>query len=380
MIYLDNAATTQPLAHLPALASEYSLDQWFNPSALYGLAVHVREILETCRRQLQAAFGFGAHRLVFNSGGTEGANTVLKAGIPRRKDTNVVIGGFEHPCVEESAKRLPAQGFELRHVPCDSHGRIHMEDVVAVMDEKTALVGVMHVNNETGACNDIAAMAAAVKRKNPRTLFFSDGVQAFLRTDPVDVSQIDYYTVSAHKIHALKGCGALFHLPRTPLKPFLDGGGQEGGLRSGTENVFGILAFCEAVRFFGEHAERLCRQREEQYALLWDTLSGIEDAVFLTPAMAEHRCSHIVCVSFLGIRGETLMHCLEEEDVFVSTGSACSSKKGKSRMESALGIDAAVAEGAIRISLGAFNTLEDVERATEAIGRQVKRLRTSLRK
>lgn len=381
MIYLDNAATTKPLDGLPELAGQYMSSLWFNPSALYAPAVGVKLELDVIRRQILDAFSHSSdqHRCVFTSGGTESANMVLKSGISRRKDANVVVGGFEHQCVEEAAKAIQARGIEIRHAACDTHGYIDTPNVLSQVDEKTALVCVMHVNNETGAKNDICAIAAAVKRKNPKTLFFSDGVQAFLRISVPDTSHIDYYSVSAHKIHALKGTGALFYSSKTPLKPFLDGGGQELGLRSGTENTFGILSFAAAAQFFTDENDRLQSRRERLYSALWDGVRSIRDSVILTPPQPERRCSHILCVSFPGIHGETLMHCLEDEEILISTGSACSSKKGKSRMEMSLGIDSATAEGVVRISLGAFNSESDVDMAVAAIRRQVEYLRSMMR-
>ncbi len=372
-IYLDNAATTKPLPTLSTVYEQYADGLWQNPSALYSPAVSVQRELKAAADTLLGSFGFGTHRCTFTSCGTEGANTVILRGARKKKNMNYVAGGAEHPCVAESFKLLEEAGAQVRYALPDSHGHISPAAVSALVDEDTALVSIMHVSNETGARNDIAAIAAAVKAKNQATLVHSDGVQAFLREDITNAANIDYYTVSAHKLHAHKGTGAIFHKAGVPLKPLLPGGGQEGGLRSGTQNTLGILSFAHAAEYFAarrtEHAALLASLK----AALLDGISGIADTHIITPVTDS--CSHIVNISFAGAAGETLLHTLEAEGIYIATGSACSSKKGRGRIARALSLPDEVAAGSVRISFSPFNTVEEVCIAAEAIKRNVEKLR-----
>lgn len=374
---MDNAATTQPLGSLAQLYAQYADDLWQNPSALYREAGTVRVRMDEVRRSLLEAFGSSAHRCLFTSGGTEGANMVIREGVSRRRDGNYVCAGFEHPCVEETFRALGAGGAEVRFAQSDRFGRTPPEALLDLIDERTQLVSCMHVNNETGARNDVEALARAVKRKNPRTLVHVDGVQAFLRVPLKDTANIDYYTVSAHKVHALKGCGALFYRPKTPLKALLEGGGQEQNLRSGTENTLGILALGEAVRFFSREGEQIRRRLADLNARLRQGLAKMPEAVLLSPP-PEESSSHIISVSFPGLRGETLLHMVEDAGVILSTGAACSSHKGKSRAEKALGIPREIAQGAVRISLGAFSTVAEVDRLLAVLECQARELGRTL--
>lgn len=374
-IYLDNAATTQPLPSVKKLCAEYVDSMWQNPSALYREAVAVRAHVEEVRRRLTTAFGTGEHRCLFTSGGTEGANMAVLAGVSRRRNGNYVCSGFEHPCVEESFRAAAAGGAAVRFAPVEKSGRTDNEALLSLVDEDTVLVSCMHVNNETGALNDVEALAAAVKRRNPRTLVHVDGVQAFLRHPVRDASNIDYYTVSAHKVHALKGTGALFYRQRTPLKALLHGGGQEQNLRSGTENTLGILALGAAAEYFAAEGDAVRRRLAAMTDMLRQGLAGISGSVLLTDGPS---CSHITAVSFPGLRGETLMHVLEDYGVTVSTGSACSSHKGRSRAARVLGIPEDVAQGTVRVSLGALNTEQEVEQFLQVLPAAVYQLRSSL--
>ncbi|HBU13075.1 MAG TPA: hypothetical protein DEB31_10265 [Clostridiales bacterium] len=379
-IYLDNAATTRPLAALAGVYEAYARGLWQNPSALYAPAVGVQNELNEARGLLLSAFGGEeSHRCLFTSGGTEGANTVVFRGARGGKQANYVCGGAEHPCVEESFKSLYESGAPVKWVKPDGHGNIAVQDVLDAVDGHTALVCVMHVNNETGAKNDVAAIAAAVKAKNPRTLFFADGVQAYLREAAEDAAHIDYYTVSAHKTHALKGTGALFYKKGAPLRPYLLGGGQEGALRSGTQNTFGILCFRKAVEYFLNEKGVAARLEALRRAFL-NELGNVPGMVMVTPNAREKRCSHIVNIAFEAIRGETLLHTLEAKGIYISTGAACSSKKGKSRIAKALSLPDTVAEGAVRVSFSPFNTEEEAAAAAGEMKKEIARLRKFTRK
>ncbi len=377
-IYLDNAATTQPLPICSDIYTEYAREFWQNPSALYADATGVHKKVDEAKKTLLRAFGSSEHKCIFTSCGSESANMVVLRGARQKKNMNYVCGGAEHPCVEESFKYLAEQGYPVTFIKPDKQGVITPAQVAEVVDENTALVSVMHVNNETGAKNDIERIAVAVKAKNPQAMFFADGVQAYCKERLKSTANIDYYTVSAHKLHAHKGTGAVFYKENAPLKPYILGGGQEGGLRSGTQNTLGILSFAAAVTYLAEKVDG------EQMTLVRDAFlqacDGIEDVVLLTPKNTEHACRHIVNLCVSGVRGETLLHMLEQQGICISTGSACSSKKGKSRIAKALSLTEEEAEGAIRISFSPFTTKEEVLIAADEIKKGAEQLRRFTRK
>lgn len=366
MIYLDNAATTKPAACLAPLFDAHLQNKWFNPSAMYPPAVEMERALREAREFLCGIVR--AESALFNSCGTEGANTVIFRGWRRQggKKLHFIASSYEHPCVHEAFLALRREGHQVDFLNPAENGAISPQQLAALVRPETALVSIMHVNNETGAINDIAALAAAVKSRNKDTLFHSDGVQAFLKI-PFDMasSQVDYYTASAHKIHGLKGTGILFYKNSAPLRAFLLGGGQEGALRSGTENTFGILAFAQAAReYLRDHEKKLSHMRllrDELKRLLME----IPGAICITPDCC---APHILNIAFPGMRGEVLLHLLEQKEIYVATGSACSSKKaGYSRIHRALGIPKPISECALRLSLCPENTLEEVHQLKEAI-------------
>lgn len=379
MIYLDNAATTQPAACLEKLFLEHIKNKWYNPSAMYPPAVAMEREIRAAREFLCGILR--ADGAIFNSCGTEGANTVIFKGWRRKgsRPLHFITTAYEHPCVYEAFRELQKQGHRVDFLNPGKDGRISLEQVAEKVEPDTALVAIMHVNNETGSVNDIAQIAAVVKRKNPDAVFYSDGVQSFLKV-PFDMaaSQVDYYTASAHKIHGLKGTGALFYQKNTPLRAYLLGGGQEGALRSGTENTFGILAFAAAAREYLEnHTEKLAHMRGLLCQARQDLLR-IPDAVCITP---EHCAPHILNIAFPGMRGEVLLHLLEEKEIYVATGSACSSGKiGYSRIHKSMGISKEISECALRLSFCPENTAEEIEETVAAIREILEKYRGFIRR
>ena len=371
-IYLDNAATTRPAPGIKRMAQEYMDRLWHNPSAMYAAAVQVEAEVGRVRRELAGLAGNAGGRVVFTSGGTEAANTVILRGYRRAggRQQHFITSAYEHPCVYESFRALEEAGHTVSYIAPGPDGRIAPGAVAGAVRDDTALVSVMHVNNETGAINDVAAIAAAVKQANPETLVHADGVQGFLRAElRMDACPLDYYTASAHKVHGLKGTGVIFARKGAPLSPYALGGGQEAGLRSGTENTLGILAFGLAAAEFVENwAKKLAHMAALRSAML-EAVSGVPGMRLLSP---EDGAPHILNLSFVGMRGEVLLHLLERDGIYISTGSACSSKKaGISRVHAAMGIEQAVAEGAIRVSFCPENTMEEVSAAVQAISRAV---------
>lgn len=377
-IYLDNAATTKPLEELNEVYAAYAKEGWKNQSALYAGATCVQKQIDNAKQTLLRAFHASGHKCFFTSCGSEGANTVILRGAKQKKAMRYVCGGAEHPCVEESFRALQSAGNDVAFVRTDKNGMVSPEAVADAVDENTALVSVMHVNNETGAKNDVERIAALVKAKNPQAMFHADGVQAFCREPLKNTANIDYYTVSAHKLHAHKGTGAVFYKDHTHLKPYILGGGQEGGLRSGTQNTLGILCFARAVEYFEQEADQ-ARLWTLRRAFL-EACERIPDVAVLSPSDEKDACAHIVNLSVLGVNGETLLHTLEAAGICISTGSACSSKKGRGRIGAALGLSDEEAAGAVRVSFSPFNTVDEVLTAAGEIEKNAATLRKFMRK
>lgn len=361
-IYFDNAATTQPYSELLEIVGRHIKDDWYNPSAMYPPAVRMEGELKHARKALGDIINARPDEVYFNSGGSEGANTVWHAGYRRQgaRKLHFVTSAYEHACVYECAKQFSLAGHDVDFVRPRKDGKIHAEDVAAKVRENTVLVSIMHVNNETGAINDVEGIARACKHVNSNIMFHSDGVQGFARY-PInfDGSMIDYYTTSAHKLHAFKGTGALFAKKNTPLKPYILGGGQESGMRSGTENTLGIIAFAYSAKKFYENRETYMRRMGEVRTYIAKKISQIGGAVLISP---EDGAAHILNVSLRGLRAEVVVHALEQHNIYIGTGSACSSKKTKaSRIHEALGLDKQTGEGAIRISLCENSTIAEAE-------------------
>lgn len=375
MIYLDNAATTGPDGRALSRAREYLTDKWFNPSALYKAGFALQGELKKARSALlahvadESAFG-----LVFTSCGTEADNQAV-FGYGRRG--NVVTTAGEHAAVASSVAELGNRNIaQPRFAPLNADGGVNAEKLLSLVDEKTSLVSVIHVNNETGAVNDINALARAVKRKNPRALFHSDGVQAYGKIPFRLGREIDLYTISAHKIGGLKGTGALIKKKTLPCRPYIFGGGQENGERSGTENVFGIKAFEfaaeEKFRTLNEDFARL----RERGGRLWESL---DKDIFVRISSAD-ASPYILSISAPGLRGEVLLHMADDRGLVVGTGSACSShaKNRYSRVILACGADERTADGVLRLSFSAQTTESETAEAAKILNSVARELKSKM--
>lgn len=359
MIYLDNAATTKPFAEVAESALDSYNDNFFNPSALYRGGIAVKNSINSAKSEILKFFPSG-YELVFTSGGTEADNLAIFSSA-RRGNAVTTLG--EHSAVYESFKELKNRGIETRFAALNKVGGVDEENLLSLIDDKTAFVSIVHVNNETGAVNDINGLAAKIKKINPNVLFHSDGVQAFCKLDCKISDAIDYYSVSAHKINALKGTGALIKKKSAKLSPLIFGGGQENGLRSGTENVFGITAFANAAAV---HKARLSENVLKFKDLKEKFLGRLNADVF--KIISDENCApHIVSLSAVGLKSEVLQHMLEDFGIIVGTGSACSSRVGHSRILSACGYGANVLSGLLRISFSADNTSDEVLEAADKL-------------
>ena len=358
MIYLDNAATTVPDEGAVNAALQFlKIDGFYNPSALYraGFAAH-KEIEEARRTILSLLAPQGGYELVFTGSGSEADNQAVFSSARRG---NFVTTAGEHAAIYQSAKELEKRGIEVRFAPLRSDGSADTEALLSMVDKDTSCVSVIHVNNETGAVNDIAAIAAAAKKINPALLFHSDGVQAFGKIPFALTKDIDLYTVSAHKIGGVRGVAGLFRKKGVRLSPYIFGGGQENGLRSGTENTFAIKQFeFAAKKKFSSLKEDFERIRSYNLAVR----QGLDKTIFRVLS-SENASPYILSVSARGLRGEVLLHMLDDAGVMVGTGSACSSKNRYSRVILACGLDERSADGVLRISFAATTTLQETEQA-----------------
>ncbi len=372
MIYLDNAATTHPHTEALEHARQFYEEYYYNPSARYrgGFAVNAKisEARATILNLIADSLKFD---LIFTSCGSESDNQAIFSAAKRG---NAVTTAGEHSAVERSFNELKARGVEARFAPIERDGSVKCEKLLELVDEKTTLVSVVHVNNETGAINDVAAIAKAVKAKNPRTVFHADGVQAYGKISFKLTSEIDLYSLSAHKIGAIKGIGALIKRKSLVVSPYIYGGGQENGLRSGTENVLGILDFCSAAEYkfktLAKDAERLTEYRE----LLWSLLDK-ENFMRISP---EDGTPYILTVAAFGVRGEVVQRLLWDRGIVVGTGSACSSKKPFSRVIAACGYAREVLEGVLRISFSSETTESEVIEAAKNINEVVKQFKEKI--
>ncbi len=369
MIYLDNAATTRPNENAVRRAGIFLTERYFNPSALYGGGFAVNGELAAGKKFLLSRIADPIdYDITITSCGTEADNHALFC---CGKRGNIVTTEGEHAAVFACAQELKNRGIEVRFARLKKDGSVDEEHLLSLIDEKTSLVSVIHVNNETGAINRIAELSKRVKAKNPRAVFHSDGVQAYGKI-PVKLNkEIDLYAVSAHKIGGLKGTGALIRKKSLPLAPYIFGGGQENGKRSGTENVFGIMTFYYAAE------EKFARLKEEQKEaeLLREEVWSALDRTLFTRLSPQEGTPYILTVSAEGLRGEVLQRMLYDSGLAVGTGSACSSKHRYSRVMTACGYGERVLDGVLRLSFSPQNTREEGLRAAKILNETANKLK-----
>ena len=377
LAYLDNSATTRQSEEVTRAMIDAVQDSFGNPSSLHRLGVDSEKLVKLSRKKLAAAAGAKDEEIYFTSGGTESDNTAIFGAymMLRRQGNHIITTEIEHPAVLECFKRLRQQGAEVTYIGVDERGFINMDELASSINDDTILVSVMHANNESGAVQPIADIASLVKKKSDKAVFHCDAVQSYGKI-PVnaDASSIDLLSASAHKIHGPKGMGLLYVRKDLHLPPYLVGGGQERGMRSGTENVPGIAGFGAAAgAAFENMSENYQKVTELRDRLLSGITSEIGDIKINSPVDAGRACMpHILNVSFLGTRGEVLLHMLEQSDIYVSTGSACSShKKGGSHVLTAMGLTPDEIEGAVRFSLSPYNTVEEIDYAVEKLKKAV---------
>jgi len=368
---MDNAATTKPLNIIKEAYKQYAENEWYNPSALYAPSAHASKKMDDIRKTILTALHAHTGHIVFTSGGTESNNLAIMHAASVAKNGHFVISAYEHASGYATVKAVEQAGYTVSFIMPNDDGIIEPETVANAVNEQTLMVSMMHVNNETGALNDINAIAEKVKQKNAKTFFHADGVQGFLKVPFIIGDAIDFYSMSAHKIGGIKGTGALYVKNPKNLRALLYGGAQESGMRAGTENTFGITAFGLAVEHHALDYDKANALRQR----LLNGVNQIEDSVINSPLKDGCYSPYIVNVSFLGVRSETLLHALETEHIYIGIGSACSSHKRTNRIHDALGLKPEIAESAVRISFGEQSTQEEIDIMLIAIEKQIKILR-----
>lgn len=372
-VYFDNSATTRPYDAVMDLMKEVMDEAYGNPSSLHRMGMAAEEYVDKAREKVAAAMGASPEEIFFTSGGSESDNTAIFGGAykMKRRGKKILTSSIEHPAVLESFARLAEEGYETVLLPVDKNGVLDMEAFDREMNGDVVLISVMHVNNETGAVQPIERIA----EKKGHALFHVDMVQSFGKL-PIDMhgalKGVDMASISGHKIHGPKGIGALYIRRGLVIRPFLVGGGQEKGMRSGTENVPAIAGLGEAARIIYVNRARKNEHLMELKELMrsWFT-ENIDHILFNSP---EDGAPHILSVSFEKTRGEVLLHTLEQNGIYVSTGSACSSnKKGLSHVIKAMGRTDAQVDGTLRFSLCDANTVDEAiyvcEKTKEAVER-----------
>lgn len=383
-IYLDNSATTRPFDEVIEYMSDVMRDTYGNPSSMHMAGVDAEEAVKKAKSIIAKEMKVDEKEIYFTSGGTESDNLALIgcAFANRRAGEHIITTCIEHPAVTETMKYLEEQGFSVTYLDVDKSGRVDPQSLKGAMTDDTILVSIMHVNNEIGSMNNIEELADIAKSVNPAVIFHTDAVQSFgkVRIYPKRM-KIDLVSVSGHKIHGPKGVGFLYISDKVKIKPIIFGGGQQKAVRSGTENVPGIAGLGLATGLIYDELETKTDRLYElksyfigQLMKLQDvTINGVLDD---TETSVRLTAPHIVSASFAGVRAEVLLHTLEAKEIFVSSGSACSSNKpSKSRTLMAIGLDDKLLDSTIRFSMSIETTREEIDKTVAVLSDELPKLR-----
>ena len=376
-IYFDNSSTTKIYDEIVNEVS-YGLREFYgNPSSLHQLGLKSEKKLRECRQIIASTINASENEIYFNGGGSEGNNLVLKGIL--KSGTHLITTPFEHASILNTIKGLEKNGVRVTTLKIDDKGRIDLKDLENSITKETVLVSIMHVNNEIGVIQDIEEISKIVKKASSRARIHIDAVQSYGKL-PIDVEKmhIDFMTVSAHKFHGPKGCGFIYIRKPNTLSPLIEGGSQESGVRAGTQNIAGIMGMALAAKIVCENMNDNYKKVHEIKRRFIEKLKNIQNIKINSPD--EYYFSpYILNVSFRGVRGEVLLHFLEESGIYVSTGSACSSKErariGGSYVLKSLGLTNDEIGGGIRFSFSDDNKLEEVDYTIENLEKGLKFLR-----
>ncbi|MBQ9973036.1 MAG: cysteine desulfurase [Firmicutes bacterium] len=387
-VYLDNSATTRQYDAVTEKMIKYMKEDFGNPSSLHRPGIDAEKAVKEARRLVASAIGCADDELYFTSGGTESDNTAIfgAAEAGKRRGNRIITTQVEHPAVLESVKRLGESGFDVVFLPVNSDGSVNMDALKEAVNSETILVSIMQVNNESGIIMPTGEIASYItgfnKANGTEVLFHVDAVQSFGKMRVMKPG-IDMMSVSAHKIHGPKGIGGLYVKKGRNIRPYIVGGGQEKHFRSGTENVPGIAGFGKAAEISYKNLDARLESMAKARTYL---LEGIRTEIKDIRINSAEKCSvsgeeglsspSVLNISFLGTRGEVILHTLEQSGIYVSTGSACSSnKKGQSHVLTAMGLKDKEIEGAIRFSFSEENTIEEMDYVLDKLKEAVLRFR-----
>lgn len=362
-IYLDNAATTKVLESSAKIAYDIMLNYYGNPSSVHSFGFQSEKILKQARHDVMSAVGVNekTHNLIFTSSGTEADNLAVigTAKVLTKKGNRILMGNSEHPGVYNCRTEIENLGYEVLTIP-NTDGKIDFDFVSKNLNDKTVLITHMYINNETGAIYDIKKLCSMRDAIAPKCLIHTDAVQAFLKTEKnLASSNADLISVSAHKIHAPKGVGALIYKKNIRISPLICGGGQEFGLRSGTESLPSICAFANSANILSERARSNLVYVSKLYSHTCDLLKNTVPSVIInTPYL---HTPYILSITLPNIKSEVMLRFLSDKGIFVSAGSACSSKHKENRVLKNFGISDIKADCTLRISFSEFNTESDIE-------------------
>lgn len=378
IVYLDNSATTKIRDEVMKEIADANENLYGNPSSLHRMGLSAEKKINEARKFAARLIGAKPQEIYFTGGGTESNNIAIFGHLSNlNKQNNIITTKIEHPSVYNVFKQFEDK-CQVKYLGTDEKGRINIQELGDMVDENTLLISIMHVNNEIGAVQELEEIAAVIKRKNKNARLHVDAVQSYGKIK-IDVNKLplDTLSFSSHKIHGPKGVGGLYI--RSPLKlgPLVFGGGQERGIRPGTENTTGIMGFGKACELLYDSFKEETIKLYSLKKIYVERLKEIEDIKINSP---EEGAPHIISVSFKNVPGEVLVHYLEDRYIYVSTGSACSSKSRDNRILDAINLGREYREGTIRISLGHFNSLEEVEYVIDSIKQSVKDIRSITRR
>lgn len=377
--YLDNAATTFVFPEVKDIMVRVMEEDYGNPSSLHTKGIEAEKYIKDAKDIISKQLKVDAKDLIFTSGGTEANNMALLGSAYRnkRRGNHIITTQIEHPSVLQPLLQLENQGFRVTYLPVDKNGIVSMRALQEALCDETILVSIMMVNNEIGAVQPIEEIGQIVKNYNPSILYHVDGIQGFGKFHIYPKRcNIDFFSVSGHKIHGPKGIGFLYCKDKMKLQPIIFGGGQEKGMRSGTENV-------PAIAGLGVATKKIYEEHEKKIEVLKQLKQSLIEQVETMENVVNHSgdAPHIVSISFVGVRSEVLLHALEEKGVYVSSGSACSSNHpAVSGTLKSIGLPKAEQESTLRFSLSIFTTKEEIDYTATCLKELVPQLRRFIRK
>ncbi len=382
-VYLDNSATTKCLPEVAALMTRIMCDEYGNPSSLHKKGVESEKYVRYAKEVIAKCMKVQEKEILFTSGGTESDNIALIGGAYAnyRAGRHIITTRIEHPAVLQTCAYLEEQGFAVTYLPVNAKGVVSLADLERAMTKNTILVSIMHTNNEVGAVQPIEQAGELIKRMNPNTLFHVDAVQGFgkCRIYPKRM-HVDLLSVSAHKIHGPKGVGFLYINEKAKVRPIIFGGGQQKGMRSGTENVPGIAGMAKAIEeIFTDFDEKM----EYLYSIKERFVKGVSalEGIRLNGPVGRDGAPHVVSVSIQGVRSEVMLHALEDKGIYVSAGSACSSNKPSvSATLKAIGVEKQYLDATLRFSFSLYTTEAEIDYTVKCLSELLPVLRKYTRK